>query len=267
MEAGTGPLVLLLHGFPEFWYSWRHQLPALAEAGFRALAPDLRGYNESERPAGVASYRMEALLDDAAGLIAQAGAERAVVVGHDWGGAIAWQLALARPRLVERLVILNAPHPAAFRRELGDPGQWVRSCYALFFALPGLPEWVLRAGDFALLERAWRRQPVQRGAFTDEDLRRYKQALAQPGALTAGLNYYRAALRHLGALLGAVRPIRAPTLLLWGKRDPYLGVRLSMGLERWVSDLRVVRLHASHWVQNDVPGEVNRLMVEFLRRA
>src|SRR5262249_33835635 len=135
VEAGAGPPVLLLHGFPEFWYSWRHQLPALAGAGFRAWAPDLRGYNESEKPAGVRNYRVRLLVEDVAGLIRHTGAGRATVVGHDWGGVIAWRLAMDRPELVERLVILNAPHPGAFLRELRNPAQWLRSAYVLFFQL------------------------------------------------------------------------------------------------------------------------------------
>src|SRR4051812_5035805 len=156
---GTARVVCALHGFPELWYSWRHQLPALAEAGFRAVACDLRGYNESDKPAGVRSYRMDLLVQDVVGLIGQVGG-RAVVVGHDWGGVLAWHLAMRAPELVEALVVLNAPHPLAFRREMGNPVQWVKSSYAFFFQLPWLPELVLRAFDFALLERALRRQPV-----------------------------------------------------------------------------------------------------------
>src|SRR3954452_5847731 len=137
VEVGTGPLVLLLHGFPEFWYSWRHQLPALAAAGFRAVAADLRGYNESSRPCGVGEYRVSKLVDDVAGLIRLFGDERGYVVGHDWGGIIAWRLAALHPELVRKLAILNAPHPAAFRREFKrNPLQWVRSSYTCFFQLP-----------------------------------------------------------------------------------------------------------------------------------
>jgi pimeloyl-ACP methyl ester carboxylesterase len=266
VEAGSGPLVLFLHGFPEFWYSWRHQLTALAGAGFHAVAPDLRGYNESDKPAGVDNYRMRLLVEDVAGLIAQTGAARAVVVGHDWGGAVAWRVAMDRPELVDKLIVLNAPHPAVFRRELRTPGQWLRSSYMLFFRLPWLPEWALQAGDYASLKRVLRRQPVHAGAFTEEDVERYKNALAQPGARTAALNFYRAAFRHRRETGGAVRPIRAPTLLIWGERDPYLGVRLTEGLGPWVPNLRVVRIaDASHWVQNDVPGRVNELILDFVR--
>jgi pimeloyl-ACP methyl ester carboxylesterase len=267
VEAGVGPLVVLLHGFPEFWYSWRHQLPALAGAGFHAVAPDLRGYNESDRPAGVRSYRLHLLVDDVAELIAHLGERRATVVGHDWGGVIAWTLAMHRLDLVERLAILNAPHPAAFRRELRrKPAQWLRSAYMLFFQLPWLPEWMLAAADYALVRRLLRRDPVRPGAFTAEDITRYRDALAWPGARTAALNYYRALLGKDQNAFAEVSPVLAPTLLVWGERDRYLGVGLTEGLDQWVPDLRVARLpHASHWVQNDAPDDVNRLLLGFIQ--
>src|SRR5262245_58570023 len=150
-EAGEGPLVVLLHGFPEFWYSWRHQIKGLAAAGFRVIAPDLRGYNESDKPPGIASYRLELLTQDIVELIQHAGEKRAHVVGHDWGGGIAWWLAMQNPQVVERLVILNAPHPVAFFRELRRPAQLLKSWYMFFFQLPWLPEVMLRVGNFAQL--------------------------------------------------------------------------------------------------------------------
>jgi pimeloyl-ACP methyl ester carboxylesterase len=266
VEAGSGPLVLLLHGFPEFWYSWRHQIPALAAAGFRVLAPDLRGYNLSGKPPGVASYRLETLTDDVAGLIAHAGAASAAVVGHDWGGGIAWTLAMRRPEVVRQLAVLNALHPAAFLRELRRPAQLLRSWYMFFFQLPWLPELLLRACNYALLERTLRRDPVRPGAFTEDDIRRYKKALSKPGALTAGINYYRASFRQLRRMIRETPPIMVPTLLIWGERDRYLGPRLTEALERWVPGIRVERLpDASHWVQQDAPERVNALLVEFLR--
>lgn len=267
VEAGAGPLVLLLHGFPEFWYSWRHQIAALAEAGFHAVAPDMRGYDASEKPVGVESYRIERLVADAVGLIRHFGADRAHVVGHDWGGIVAWQTALRRPQAVDRLVVLNAPHPAAYAREIRSPRQLLKSWYALCFQLPWLPEAVFRAGDFAVLKRLLRREPVRRDAFSEDDVARYRDAIARPGALTAAIHYYRALGRAaLDVLRGPWPPIEAPTLLIWGERDPYLDVRLTHGLERWVPRIRVERLaDASHWVQNDAPDRVNRLIVEFLR--
>jgi pimeloyl-ACP methyl ester carboxylesterase len=262
-EAGRRPLVVLLHGFPEFWYSWRQQIAALAAAGYRVIAPDLRGYNQSDKPRGVASYRLKLLIEDVVGLIRQAGQTRARIVGHDWGGGIAWWLAIQRPDVVEQLAILNAPHPAAFFRELRRPGQLLRSWYMFFFQLPWLPEMMLRAGDFAGLARTLRKEPVRPGTFSAEDIRLYKEALRQPGALTAGINYYRAALRDFGEISEQLGVVSAPTLLIWGLRDRYLGPRLLEGLEPWVPGLRIERLDASHWVQNDAPEEVNRLLVEF----
>jgi epoxide hydrolase 4 len=266
VEAGSGPLVVLLHGFPEFWYSWRHQIPALAAAGFRVLAPDLRGYNLSDKPPGVPAYRLEVLLEDVAELIRQAGTDKAAVAGHDWGGVLAWHLPVSHPGLVDKLIVLNAPHPAAYRRELRSWKQLLKSWYMLFFQVPGIPEEVIRAGDFDLVGRMLRRGPVHEDAFTPEDVRRYKQALARPGALTAALNYYRAGLRSLTRQDGRdTAPVAVPTLLLWGEQDPYLSPSLTEGLGPWVPDLRVVRLpDASHWVQNDAPERVNRLMIDFL---
>jgi pimeloyl-ACP methyl ester carboxylesterase len=261
---GSG-IVCALHGFPEFWYSWRHQLPALAGAGLHALAPDLRGYNDSDKPRGVESYRLAALVEDVAGLIQIAGGRRACVVGHDWGGVIAWALAMRRPEVVERLAVLNAPHPAAFLRELRTPRQLLRSWYTFFFQLPRLPERFLRRGNYAGLERILRHEPARPGAFSDADIRSYKQALDRPGALTAAINYYRAAFRHRGRMGRHIHPITVPTLLIWGERDRYLGRRLTEGLEPWVPNLRIARLPGvSHWVQNDAPDEVNRLLVGFL---
>jgi len=265
-EAGTGPLVLLLHGFPEFHYSWRHQIPALAAAGFRVIAPDLRGYNLSDKPRGVLAYDIDRLVADVLGLIHHAGRERAIVVGHDWGGAIAWMTAMLHPEAVEQLVILNAPHPALFVRALRAPNQLLRSWYMFFFQLPWLPEWRMRCCHFASLEKLMR-TTLRPGAFSDEDIRRYREALAQPGALNAAINYYRAAFRR-NPLTTRFRPIEMPTLVIWGEQDPYLGIRLLDGLDHWVKPLRVERLpDAGHWVQCEAPQRVNELLLPFLQGA
>jgi pimeloyl-ACP methyl ester carboxylesterase len=265
VDAGSGPLVILLHGFPEFWYSWRHQIPALAAAGFRILAPDLRGYNESDKPAGVANYDIDILAADVVGLIRDAGVDRAAVVGHDWGGGIAWHVALRHPEVVERLVILNAPHPALFLRELRTPAQLRKSWYMFFFQLPWLPEWYLRRGNFAVIDRVL--GSAAPGTFTADNIQAYKNALAQPGALTAAINYYRAAFRRLRSVARVLHPIQIPTLMIWGERDRYLGIRLTEGLDEWVTNLRIERLpNSSHWVQNDAPEQVNELLIQFLRQ-
>jgi pimeloyl-ACP methyl ester carboxylesterase len=169
---------------------------------------------------------------------------------------------------VEKLIVLNAPHPAAYLREMGNPVQWLRSWYVLFFQLPRLPEWTMAARDFALLERVFRRQPVRPDAFTREDIRRYKEAMARPGAITAALNYYRAAVRYRREARRRARPVEAPTFLIWGEKDRYLGSGMTRHLSEWVPNLRVARLPgASHFVQNDAPEKVNELMLAFLREG
>ena len=173
VEAGEGPLVLLLHGFPQFWYEWRHQIPALVEAGFRVVAPDMRGYNLSDKPPGVRAYRLELLARDVERLILACGERTASLVGHDWGAIVAWIAAMRHPERVDRLVILNVPHPARFLDGLLSPGQLLRSSYMFFFQIPRLPEAVIRAGDFALLRSVFRRDPVRRGAFSAEEIERY----------------------------------------------------------------------------------------------
>ena len=266
VEAGSGPLVILLHGFPEFWYAWRHQIPALAAAGCHVIAPDMRGYNLSEKPAGVRAYMLASLTADVAALIEHLGAAQATVVGHDWGGGVAWAVPMRYPHLVERLVILNAPHPGALLRELKTPDQLRKSWYMFFFQLPWLPELAIRSGNCAILRDMLRHEPRRPGAFSEEDIGLYVQALMQPGALTAALNYYRA-LGRRSPLRAAreVRRIDVPTLLIWGEQDPYLSIRLTRDLERWVPDLRVERIpEASHWVQADAPERVNSLINDFL---
>jgi pimeloyl-ACP methyl ester carboxylesterase len=264
VEAGAGTPVLLLHGFPEFWWEWRRQIQPLADAGFRVIAPDLRGYNLSDKPRGVSAYRIENLVADVEGLIRQTGAQRAHVVGHDWGGIVAWWLAMISPECVDRLAILNAPHPAVFRRELRKPDQMLRSWYAAAFQVPVLPEMAIRRNDFAILEGIFRASSVRPGAFTDDDIRRYTESAGRPGALTAMLNYYRAALRYPGP---PTRRIDHRTLLIWGERDQALSIRNTHGLEEWVPNLRIERIpEASHWVAAEVPDRVNALLPDFLTR-
>jgi pimeloyl-ACP methyl ester carboxylesterase len=267
VESGSGPLVVLLHGFPEFWYAWRHQIPALAAAGYRVIALDQRGYNLSDKPKGVGHYRLEALLGDVLGIIRHAGEQRAVVVGHDWGGAIAWNFAMRHPESVDRLIVLNAPHPQRFLEEITGFSQLRKSWYMFLFQLPWLPEMLLRSGDYAGLERTLRTDPIHPGAFSDADIAHYKHAISQPGALTSTINYYRALFRiNPFVYKQAITRIDIPTLLIWGEQDRYLGIRLTEGLEPWVPKLQLERIpDASHWVQTEVPERVNNLMVEFLQ--
>jgi pimeloyl-ACP methyl ester carboxylesterase len=267
VEAGQGSLVILLHGFPEFWYSWRHQIPALAAAGYHVVAPDMRGYNRSDKPHGVRAYRSEVLIRDVARLIKACGVERATVVGHDWGGGVAWQFAMRYPERLARLVILNAPHPARFVAGLRSWRQLHKSWYMFFFQLPWLPEASLRAGCFASLRRSLRTEPNRSGAFTPADIEQYVAAAAQPGALTAAINYYRALFRQNPVqALRSIRRIDAPTLVIWGEHDRYLGSELAEPARSWVPNIRVERLpNASHWVQIDRPERTNELMLDFLR--
>lgn len=264
VEQGSGPLVVLLHGFPEFWYSWRHQIPFLAER-FRVIAPDMRGYNLSEKPP--TGYDLDTLTDDVLALIHEAGEERAAIVGHDWGGGVAWAFAIRHPQATRKLAILNAPHPLRFMEEArSNPRQLLRSSYMLFFQLPWLPELLLGANRAWLIARGLRRSAVVEGAFSEEDVERYREAASQPGALTAALNYYRGALRTRSRLqeLPNEGAVSAPTLVLWGEQDQALGTALAEGLERWVPDLRVVFLDCGHWTQQERPEEVNRLLADFL---
>ncbi len=267
-----GALAVLLHGFPEFWYSWRYQIPALADAGYRVLAPDMRGYNRSEAPDGVAAYDLDELVADVAGLIDHVGRERAHVVGHDWGGLVAWQVGIDRPAVVDRLAVMNAPHPAAYMRDLTTWEQLRKSWYVFAFQIPRLPEWGISRDDFAALEEAFDEGTTRPSAVTDADLERYRAAARQSG-LEGPINYYRALARRRAkqstvALSGGNWPdwrVDVPTLLLWGERDMALATSLTRGVERWVPDLRVERYgDAGHWVQFDTAERVNEALVEFL---
>ena len=266
VEAGEGPLVMLLHGFPEFWYSWRYQIPALAEAGFRVVAPDMRGYNLSNKPQGVKNYRIELLGQDVVRLIRACGEERAAVVGHNWGAAVAWMVAMRYPEQVEKLAILNVPHPERFLNGLRTLRQLGKSWYVFFFQIPWLPEVALRAGNFASLRATFANDPMWQGAFSSQDVERYVEAISQPGALSAAINYYRALFRQSPAgVRQQISKIEMPVLVIWGEQDRYLGAELAEPDQSWVSNARVERLpDASHWVQLDRPQEVNALLLEFL---
>jgi pimeloyl-ACP methyl ester carboxylesterase len=262
-SAGEGDTVaLLLHGFPECRESWRRQLPALAGLGWRAVAPDMRGYGESSRPEGVEAYRIEALVADVAALFEALGARRRILIGHDWGGAIAWAAALSGVPL-DGLVILNAPHPARFAEALRTWDQRRRSWYMAFFQLPWLPEALLTRGQGRPLMRDLQRQSQN---FPPELLEQMRRNIVAPGAATAMLNYYRANVRRIAHAAPAKR-IEVPTLLIWGEEDVYLSPQLASGLEPYLADLAVRRLPAvSHWVQQDAPDAVNSLIAEWARR-
>jgi len=266
VEAGRGPLVVLLHGFPEFWWSWRLQIPALAAAGFHVVAPDLRGYNLSDRPPHVSDYGPEHLAADVAGVIRAMGETKAHVVGHDWGGLVAWAFAMAYPEMLDRLAILNVPHPVRLERALlSSPRQIAKSWYIFGFQVPRLPERFLRSDDYANLRRTLR---AGRGHDVPEaEVQPYVDAARRAEGLRGGINYYRAVIRGaVSRTLPAPRVIEAPVLVIWGERDIFLGRELAEPPSRWVKNARVEYLaNASHWVQLDEPERVNALLARFLR--
>jgi pimeloyl-ACP methyl ester carboxylesterase len=258
-----GPLVILLHGFPEFWYGWRRQIVALAASGLRVVAPDQRGYNLSDKPAEIAAYRLDTLAGDVLGQADALGRERFAVVGHDWGGVVAWHLASRNPERVTRAAILNAPHPATVRRHArAHVSQALKSWYIAYFQLPLLPELGLRAGGFWALRRALRRTS-RPGTFTVEDFRHYREAWAQPGTLTAMLNWYRAL--RLSAASQMPARVRVPMRVIWGDKDAFLDRGLAEASAALCDQAEVFHLAtATHWVQHEEPDEVNRLLIAFL---
>ncbi|HEX6133782.1 MAG TPA: alpha/beta hydrolase [Longimicrobiales bacterium] len=265
-SSGTGPPVVLLHGFPANRTSWRHQRGPLADAGFTALAPDLRGYNMSRAPARVEAYAPDHLVSDVAAIVRSTGHNRAHIVGHDWGGVIAWWFAAAHPELLDRLVILNAPHPTIFRRRVRRPPQLLRSWYAGLFQLPLLPEIALRALDFAALRWIFR-ATAPAGTFSRAEIEGYVAGLGSPRALSAAVNYYRAAVRYARRAPRRVHT-DAPTLVIWGERDRALSVELLDGIERYAPNVRIERFRdAGHWVHNEAPDEVTRLLIRFLTQS
>ncbi|GAC1469638.1 MAG: alpha/beta hydrolase [Isosphaeraceae bacterium] len=262
-----GPLVVLLHGFPEFWYGWRHQIGPLAQAGFRVLAPDQRGYNLSEKPRGLIHYALDALADDVLALIDATGRTKASVVGHDWGGIVAWWLALRHPEKVERVAVLNAPHPEFLLKGIRKhPSQLLRSWYVLYFQLPWLPEAGLGwAHGKALAESL--RKTSRPGAFTDDDLARYRQAWSQPGALKAMINWYRAAVRAMPDLPADPR-IHVPALIGWGTKDAFILPEVAHDALARCDQARLVFFEeATHWVHLEEPERVNHLLTGFLRSS
>jgi epoxide hydrolase 4 len=266
MQAGPegGRLVILLHGFPEFWRGWIHQIEPLASAGYYVLAPDQRGYNLSDKPEDMEAYVLEELGKDIIGLIRAAGRQKAVIIGHDWGGIVAWWLGIHSPDLLEKLVIINAPHPGVMRRTLiYNPGQAIRSSYALFFQLPWIPEAISRNEDWKLVEKALH-ESSQPGTFSDTDLEYYRESWWRKGAFTAMLNWYRANARIQPDLPEDSR-VRVPTLLIWGKKDLALGEYLVEPSLEMCDHGRVEQFEeATHWVQHEEAERVNQLILDFV---
>jgi len=266
-EAGEGDdVALFLHGFPESRWSWRHQMPLLASLGWRAVAPDLRGYGQSSRPKGVEPYKLDHLVEDVAGLFDALGARRRLLIGHDWGSLIAWAFAIEKRMPLDGLVIMNAPHPATIARARGNWRQWLRSWYVFYFQIPWLPERVTTAFNGRIVPRAFRNMAVDKSRFTDEALEPFRRNALIPGAMTAMINYYRANFMDLNRYGENAPIIEVPTQMIWGEEDSAIGIEFTEGYENLVRDLTLNRLPGvSHWVQQEAPEAVNQRLEAWLR--
>jgi pimeloyl-ACP methyl ester carboxylesterase len=274
-EAGSGlDLVILLHGFPEFWYSWRHQLEALSQ-DHHVIAPDMRGYNLSDKPARIEDYRIDVLVEDVIALIKHFGASRAAIIAHDWGAVVAWAIAQKSPQYVSKLAVMQVPPGAVWRANM-SLRQLLRSWYMFLFQLPRVPEWAIGRRNFAAVDKMFTDSVIRKGAFSHEDIEAYKQALRRPGALTAAVNYYRANVGRLMSRRGAnklagssSRPISVPTLFIFGEQDFAILPRTVRGIENHIDapyqELRIA--DSGHWVQNEAVEEVNAALIEFLRKS
>jgi len=277
VSVGTGRLIIFLHGFPEFWYQWRNQLEEFGR-DYHAVAPDMRGYNLSSKPAEVNQYEVKHLVEDVLALVYHLGYEKFFLVGHDWGGVVAWAFAISHPDLVEQLIVINAPHPRVFTRELREnPDQQKASRYILRFCSPEA-EKILSSNKFAMLIDAVLTERLKNGYLTEKDLSAYLEAWSKPGALSGGLNYYRAAF--MGPLnngreqvAGNFAPylsshiINVPTLVIWGEKDEVLLTDNLKGLEGFVSDLTIKRIpEGSHWVIHEKPVLINAFIREFIEK-
>jgi epoxide hydrolase 4 len=274
VTTGKGKLIMFVHGFPEFWYEWKNQLVEFGR-DYQAVAPDMRGYNLSSKPADVEQYQMQYLVEDLRALAERLGHNKFILVGHDWGGAVAWVFAITHPEYLEKLIIINAPHPALFQRELRkNPAQQQASAYMLQLRSPQA-EQILSANNYDALVQAVLGEGLKQGIFTEEDRQAYIEAWSQPGALTGGLNYYRAARvgppsddsqegtsegGDLSALL-----VNVPTLVIWGEKDPFLLTSNLEGLERFVPHVRIKRIpDGTHWVIHEKPALVDTFIREFI---
>lgn len=270
--AGTGPLILFIHGFPEFWYAWKEQLAEFSR-DHRAVAPDTRGYNLSDKPSDVKAYRPKHLVEDLRQLIDHLSGRPCIVVAHDWGGAVAWNLAIQHPDYVSKLIIINSPHPFAFARALKhDPEQMAASEYMLLLR-SSKAERVMSEDNFRRLEAMLRRGNT--AWPTETDMACYREAWSRPGALTGGLNYYRASPLHPasaeepGATALDLDPaqftVNVPTLVVWGEQDAALRPQLLDGLEQLVPNLTIERIpEGSHWVAHEFPDRVHRAIRRFI---
>jgi pimeloyl-ACP methyl ester carboxylesterase len=264
-------LAICLHGFPELNFSWRFQMPMLAARGWRVWAPNLRGYGATSKPDGVRAYALDHLTDDVAALIdlakAEAPAREVMLIAHDWGAIIAWTFAILKKRPINRLVIMNVPHPKVGEREIRTWSQLKKSWYIFFFQLPRLPERMMGRDGARGIKGAFYNMAVDKSRFPKEVLKTYADAALRPGALTAMINYYRALLRHRDSVDVGDGRVDTPTLMIWGEEDAALGIGCTVGTEQWVPDFTLHRLpNVSHWVQQEAPEKVNAIMAEWLDR-
>jgi epoxide hydrolase 4 len=266
IKQNSKPLVILLHGFPECWYTWRHQIPVLAEE-FRVVAPDLRGYNLSEKPTEVSAYRLNYLVEDVMALADHYGAEQFYLVGHDWGATVAWATALLHPERVSKLVALQVPHPQCFVDHMKG-AQLQASWYIAAFQVPVLPELMMSLDNYRFVEQGFLHPSTKPGTISKADVQVFKEACAQPGALTGGLNYYRANLgpnHKLGDEYKA--PVKVPTLFIYGEKDFAILPETVADTKKYVEGTyQEVRLpDCGHWVQQEAPEAVNQALLNFLR--
>lgn len=271
VTAGHGKLILFLHGFPEFWYEWKRQLLEFGR-DYQAVAPDMRGYNLSSKPAELERYRTKYLIEDVRALAEHLGHRKFVLVGHDWGGAVAWPFAMRHPDCLEKLIIINAPHPVIFARELRHNAAQQKASQYILLHRSAEAEEILSRDNYAALVNAVLKKGLEQGYFTEEDKQEYLKAWSQPGALTGMLNYYRAA--QLGSFTGdsddtiatsSANVITVPTLVIWGEKDTYLLPGNLDGLEQYVTNLTVKRVpDGSHWVIHEQPDLVNSYIRKFI---
>lgn len=267
VEEGQGPLVIMLHGFPEFWYSWRSQIPALSKK-YRVVVPDMRGYNLSDKPQGLDNYKMDLLATDIKQLVHALGEKQAIIVGHDWGGAVSWALASMYPEVVSKLAVLNIPHPAEMKKALygGNLRQLMRSYYIFMFQLPRIPEWFISRNPYQFFKRTFISFSPKRKGATEEELNEYVKAYTQPGGLTGIINYYRATIQK-PVSIKAEKPLPMPVLMLWGEHDKALGKELTYNTKKYCDNLEIIYDPTSgHFIQHDNPEWVNEKLLAFLAK-
>lgn len=259
-----GPPIIFLHGFPEFWYGWRKQIPYFVERGYRVIVPDQRGYNDSDRPPHIAEYSIVQLADDVAAIVRQMQLSGCALVGHDWGAAAAWQAAIRYPAMFSRLIILNVPHPRVMMETLAtNPMQLLKSWYMFFFQLPFLPAWLASLGGYRRFAEGMR-GTANPGSFSDEDLEAYIHAWQKPDALDSMINWYRAAFQH--AEFGGPVEVEVPTLILWGEGDRFLEAGMATASKKYCRSADVKFFpHATHWLQHDEPEAVNKEIEAFIK--